>query len=98
MADSEGPVLVELSEALSALDKANPLRIVGRVTEVTGLVVRAAVPGVRVGEMVTIDVDALSGQAASRVQAEVVGFRGDEVVLMPLGPIAGIGPDAVVSP
>ena len=98
MADSDGPVLVELSEALSALDKANPLRIAGRVTEVTGLVVRAAVPGVRVGEMVTIDVDTLSGQAASRVQAEVVGFRGDEVVLMPLGPIAGIGPDAVVSP
>jgi type III secretion protein N (ATPase) len=98
MADSDGPVLVELSEALSALDRANPLRIAGRVTEVTGLVVRAAVPGVRVGEMVTIDLDALSGQASSRVQAEVVGFRGDEVVLMPLGPIAGIGPDAVVSP
>jgi len=57
---------------------------------------------VRVGEMVTIDVDALPGvladQGAPRLQAEVVGFRGDEVVLMPLGPVAGIGPDSVVSP
>jgi len=40
----------------------------------------------------------LAGQGAARLQAEVVGFRGDEVVLMPLGPVAGIGPDSVVSP
>jgi type III secretion protein N (ATPase) len=103
MADGEGtPVLVEISEALHALDQVNPLRIAGRVAEVTGLVVRATIPGVRVGEMVTIDVDALPGvladHGAPRLQAEVVGFRGDEVVLMPLGPVAGIGPDSVVSP
>ena len=103
MADGDGePVLVEISEALQALDQVNPLRIAGRVAEVTGLVVRATIPGVRVGEMVTIDVDALpgvpGGQAATRLQAEVVGFRGEEVVLMPLGPVAGIGPDSVVSP
>jgi ATP synthase in type III secretion protein N len=101
MAERE-PVLVEISEALNALDRVNPLRIAGHVTEVTGLVVRAAIPGVRVGEMVTIDVDALpgvlAGPGAARVQAEVVGFRDDEVVLMPLGPVAGIGPDSVVSP
>jgi type III secretion protein N (ATPase) len=96
------PVLVEISEALHALDKANPLRVAGRVTEVTGLVVRAHVPGVRVGELVTIDVDPLAGGLeagrVSRLQGEVVGFRGDEAVLMPLGSIAGIGPDAVASP
>ena len=101
MADGE-PVLVEISEALQALDRTNPLRIAGRVAEVTGLVVRATVPGVRVGELVTIDVETLpgvlAGQGATRLQAEVVGFRGDEVVLMPLGPVAGIGPDAIVSP
>lgn len=98
MSDSDGPQLVELAEALQALDRANPLRIVGRVTEVTGLVIRAAVPGVRVGETVTIDIDPLCAQAGGRIRAEVVGFRGDEVVLMPSGPIAGIGPDAIVSP
>ena len=101
MAEGE-PVLVEISEALQALDRTNPLRIAGRVAEVTGLVVRATVPGVRVGELVTIDVETLpgvlTGQGATRLQAEVVGFRGDEVVLMPLGPVAGIGPDAIVSP
>ena len=83
--------LIELGEALAALDDINPLRISGRVTEVTGLVVRATVPGIRMGEMVWIE-------STPRLRAEVVGFRGDEAVLMPLGDLAGVGPDAVVSP
>jgi type III secretion protein N (ATPase) len=83
--------LIELGEALSALDAINPLRISGRVTEVTGLVVRATVPGIRMGEMVVIE-------SSPRLRAEVVGFRGDEAVLMPLGDVAGVGPDALVSP
>ncbi|HVR61437.1 MAG TPA: FliI/YscN family ATPase, partial [Polyangia bacterium] len=49
--------------------------------------------GIRVGELVWID-----SAPAGRVQAEVVGFRGDEVVLMPLGEAAGIGPDSMVTP
>ena len=59
------------------------------MTEVTGLVVRASVPGVRVGEIVTLE--------GSGLAAEVVGFRGDEAVLMPLGEAAGIGPDSLVT-
>ena len=102
MAESDSePVLVELGDALKALDQVNPRRLAGRVTEITGLVVRATTPGVRVGELVTIDREAmpgLDGVEQPRLQAEVVGFRGDEVVLMPLGEVAGIGPDAVVSP
>jgi type III secretion protein N (ATPase) len=103
MAESEGePVLVEIAEALQALEQVNPLRVAGRVREVTGLVMRATVPSVRVGELVYIDAEPLpgeaGGQAPTRLRAEVVGFRGDEIVLMPLGPVAGIGPDAVVSP
>ena len=82
------PALVELGDALKALDQVNPRRLAGRVTEVTGLVVRATIPGVRVGELVYLDREAMPapGMAAGpRLQAEVVGFRGDEVVLMPLG-------------
>jgi len=96
------PALVELGDALQALDRVNPRRLAGRVTEVIGLVVRASIPGVRVGELVYLDLEAMPGQGGSaerpRRQAEVVGFRGDEVVLMPLGEVAGIGPDTVVSP
>ena len=103
MAEGEGePVLVEIAEALQVLDQVNPLRVAGRVQEVTGLVMRATVPSVRVGELVYVDVEPLPGEIAgqrpARLQAEVVGFRGDEIVLLPLGPVAGIGPEAVVSP
>jgi len=96
------PQLVDIADALAALDKVNPLRVAGRVTEVTGLILRATVPGVRVGELVYVHRDPLPGTAGAsvndRMRAEVVGFRGEEVVLMPLGDLAGIGPDAVVSP
>ncbi|HEX2660194.1 MAG TPA: type III secretion system ATPase SctN [Polyangia bacterium] len=84
--------LAHLDEALARVDDVNPIGVAGRVTEVTGLVVRATAPGARVGELVTIE------SGAVRVQAEVVGFRGDEVVLLPLGEAAGLGPDALVRP
>jgi type III secretion protein N (ATPase) len=80
---------LDLDQAMARLQTASPRRQSGRVTEVTGLVLRASVPGLRVGELVTID---------QRLEAEVVGFRGDEVVLMPLGDAAGIGPDSLVTP
>jgi len=92
----------DLDRALARLDEAAPRREAGRVTEVTGLVIRASVPGVRVGELVTISpagAPAAAGSAATAtLDAEVVGFRGDEVVLMPLGEPTGIGPDALVTP
>jgi type III secretion protein N (ATPase) len=80
----------DLGRALARLEAATPRRESGRVTEVTGLVIRALVPGLRVGELVEID--------AGGLQAEVVGFRGDEAVLMPLGEPAGIGADSLVTP
>ncbi|MCL2012569.1 MAG: type III secretion system ATPase SctN [Cystobacterineae bacterium] len=63
----------------------------GRVTELTGLVIKAAVPNVRVGELCFI-----KGRNRAAVKAEVVGFQGDEVMMMPLGELQGIGPDSEV--
>jgi ATP synthase in type III secretion protein N len=95
-----GVDLVDIGEALARLDQVNPLRIAGRVSEVTGLVVRATIPGVRVGELVFIDsaAGAAGVSAPARLRAEVVGFRGEEIVLMPLGDATGIGPDSLVTP
>ena len=105
---ADNPALMDLGEALAALDEVNPLRLAGRVSEVTGLVIRANVPGIRVGELVWIDstppgapppmLPGAAGTTTGRVQAEVVGFRGDDVVLLPLGDAAGIGPDSMVTP
>ncbi len=69
---------------LSALSTYN---LKGKVTELTGLVVRAVVPGVRMGELCFIE----PHHANNTIKAEVVGFRDQEVLLMPLGNLEGIG-------
>lgn len=90
--------LLDVDRARARLARAAPRREAGRVVEVTGLVVRATVPGIRVGELCWIESAAPDpAQRGMRVEAEVVGFRGDEAVLMPLGELAGIGPDALVT-
>lgn len=62
----------------------------GQVHEVIGLVIRAHIPGVALGEVVRL------AHKNGPLRAEVVGFRGDEAVLMPLGELAGITPQAAV--
>jgi type III secretion protein N (ATPase) len=84
---------LDLSRYYSLIKDAPLYRVRGRVTELTGLVIKASVPGVRVGELVTI-----KGASRAAVKAEVVGFQGDEVMLMPLGELYGIGPDSEVIP
>ncbi len=83
---------IDLSRYQALLRDAQSVRILGRVTELAGLVIRANVPGVRVGEVCYI-----RGRR-NQVRAEVVGFQGDEVLLMPLGELSGIGPDSEVIP
>ncbi len=68
----------------------------GRVTELTGLTVRARCPGVALGEVVHIARGAWHAASAA-VPAEVIGFADDTVVLMPLGDLAGVSPGAAVT-
>jgi len=89
---------IDLGKAFARLEAATPRRESGRVTEVTGLVIRASVPGVRIGEMVNISSGGASRPDAVPLRAECVGFRGDEIVLMPLAEATGIGPDSLVTP
>jgi len=84
---------IDLRHYKQLVKESSTVRIRGRVTELTGLIIKASVPGVRVGEVVVI-----SGRNRSKVRGEVVGFQGDEVMLMPLGDLAGIGPDSEVIP
>ena len=65
----------------------------GRVVGVTGALVRAAVPGVRVGDLCR-----MTGGAAGATLAEVVGFEDGHVLLSPLGTTVGISADTEVAP
>jgi flagellum-specific ATP synthase len=69
----------------AALESAQLLSVHGRVTQVVGLVVEANGPNARVGDLCYIESG--SGQL---LPAEVVGFRGDRVLLMPLGELSGV--------
>lgn len=84
---------IDLSRYFDLIKEAQVVRVRGRVTELTGLIIKASVPNVRVGELVLI-----KSRNRNAVRAEVVGFQGDEVMLMPLGELQGIGPDSEVIP
>ncbi|HTS79658.1 MAG TPA: FliI/YscN family ATPase [Myxococcaceae bacterium] len=75
---------------LEALRSVRPFRVTGRVELVRGLLLEATLPGARVGEVVTVTA------ARAQVLAEVVGFAGPRVQLLPLGGAAGISEGAEV--
>ncbi|MBE3549696.1 MAG: Flagellum-specific ATP synthase FliI [Brockia lithotrophica] len=77
----------DLREAVRRVD---PVELVGRVTRAVGLMVESIGPDVRLGETVRIVSD------DGEVLAEVVGFEGERVRLMPLGEVGAIAPGARV--
>lgn len=68
------------------------LRISGTVTEVTGLLIVSRGPWLPVGGVCNI----YPSRGGGAVMAEVVGFRGEQTLLMPLGELRGVGPGSQV--
>ncbi|OGQ21559.1 MAG: hypothetical protein A3I05_03400 [Deltaproteobacteria bacterium RIFCSPLOWO2_02_FULL_44_10] len=79
--------IVDFHKYHHLLSSVSTYNIKGKVTELTGLVVKAVVPGVRIGELCFI----VPYHGLPPIKAEVVGFRDQEVLLMPLGNLEGIG-------
>ncbi len=73
-----------LREKLSASASLRPL---GRVSGVTGLLVRLSVAGARVGDVVTIR------RRGEPLLAEVIGLTAGEALAVPLGELSGVGID-----
>ena len=64
----------------------------GRITEVVGMLIKAIIPRVQMGEVCMIK------REGEPLLAEVVGFTKDEAFLSPLGEMSGIGPSSEVIP
>src|SRR3989338_7379202 len=79
--------VIDFSKYQHSLAETSTYNLKGKVTELTGLVVRAVVPGVRIGELCFIE----PLNSKKSIKAEVVGFKDNEVLLMPLGDLEGIG-------
>ncbi|MFN0124339.1 MAG: type III secretion system ATPase SctN [Blastocatellia bacterium] len=85
---------IDLSSYIRLLDHVTPVETRGRVREITGLLLRASVPGARVGEICLIR----SPFRHRELLAEVVGFRDGDMILMPLGDITDVEMGAEVIP
>jgi flagellum-specific ATP synthase len=81
-----------LASARGNLRRANPL-VAGRLTRIVGLTLEAVGCRIAIGGRCMIE------RADRRpVEAEVVGFSGDRIYLMPTGDIRGLVPNARVVP
>jgi type III secretion protein N (ATPase) len=84
--------LRKLQVAMAAVPLA---RMSGEVMRVSGPVIQARLPSVRVGEMCSIGPLAHSGAVLS---AEVIGFHEHQATLSPFGTTEGVGPGTLVQP
>ncbi|MFZ5891681.1 MAG: FliI/YscN family ATPase [Myxococcota bacterium] len=78
---------MDLEGLKGRLSASSSLRPLGRVTAVTGLLVRVTVAGARVGDVLTIR------RRGSALLAEVVGLAMGEALAVPLGELTGVGVD-----
>ncbi|MDR2577904.1 MAG: flagellar protein export ATPase FliI [Chitinispirillales bacterium] len=77
---------------LDFVKSAESTRVYGKVTEVIGILIESTGPSASIGDVCHIE---KAGKLVCR--AEVVGFRKDRTLLMPLGPIEGIHPGMAVA-
>ena len=75
-----------------AVEDAQPIDVKGRVIQVVGTIIKASVPGVKVGEICILR----NPWEDLEVQAEVVGFTRDAVLLTALGTMIGISAETEV--
>ena len=83
---------INLKKYRSALANARPVRLHGKVTQVVGLVIEGYCPDTSVGAI--CEITPLEGDP---IPAEVVGFRNNKTLLMPLGELRGVGLDSLIS-
>ncbi|MGU3469632.1 flagellar protein export ATPase FliI [Paenibacillus sp. D51F] len=79
------PKASRYTEQLEGID---PVRINGKVTQVIGLTVESEGPDAGIGDVCQI----YPGRGALPLLAEVVGFRDNRLILMPLGDLNAIAP------
>ncbi|OPL23839.1 EscN/YscN/HrcN family type III secretion system ATPase [Pseudomonas aeruginosa] len=85
------PLIVRMRHAIEGC---RPIQIRGRVTQVTGTLLKAVVPGVRIGELCQLR----NPDQNLALLAEVIGFQQHQALLTPLGEMLGVSSNTEVSP
>lgn len=84
-------VKIDISKYNAVLEKSY-IKRKGRVSQVVGLTIESTGPDVSIGNVCSIKPNKYS----EAILAEVVGFRSNNILLMPLGNMSGIGPGSIV--
>ncbi|MDR1159625.1 MAG: flagellar protein export ATPase FliI [Syntrophomonadaceae bacterium] len=79
----------DMNKIINAIDKVHTCRIKGIISQVIGLTIEATGPRLSLGELCYIQTNSADREL---VPAEVVGFKNNRILLMPLGELEGIGP------
>lgn len=87
-----GNNIIDFDKFHSALRAVNLLDCQGTVVRASGLTIESNGPKVGLGELCGIDI-----RGGRRVLAEVVGFRDDRIILLPLEHVEGISPGDTVT-
>lgn len=77
---------------IGGLDELELTTVNGRITETVGMLIKAIVPNVKIGEVCLVK------REGEPLRTEVVGFTREEALLSPLGEMSGIGPSSEVIP
>jgi type III secretion protein N (ATPase) len=83
---------MQFGRLLEEIDELQLTTVNGRITEIVGMLIRAIVPDVKIGEVCLVK------RVGEPLLTEVVGFTREEVLLSPLGEMKGIGPSSEVIP
>jgi len=85
--------MVSVDEKISRIKHLDPVRYLGTVRRVQGLLIESDGPAASLDDLCTIE----SGDGSHPIPAEVVGFRDHRLLLMALGNMSGIRPGDLVS-
>jgi len=78
---------------INHIDQLELTTVHGRITEIVGMLIKAIVPQVKIGEVCLV-----KRANMEPLLVEVVGFTREEVYLSPMGTMEGIGPSSEVIP
>ena len=81
------------NKCLDIINNTNSIKEIGKITEIIGLIIEADGPKSSIGDLCYIH----TNQSSEPIPAEVVGFKADKVLLMPLGLMEGIQAGAIVT-
>ncbi|MGI5920213.1 MAG: flagellar protein export ATPase FliI [Syntrophomonadaceae bacterium] len=85
---NQGVAAFDIDKYFTAVEKAKTCHLKGKISQAIGLTLEAVGPRVSLGELCTIKTNHGNGET---IPCEVVGFKNNKILLMPLGNLEGIG-------